>query len=35
MTAELAGLRDLLRSQKVFPDGMPEFDPGAAPDDRA
>jgi pyridoxamine 5'-phosphate oxidase len=33
MTAELVGLRELLRSQKVFPDQMPEFDPNAAPDD--
>jgi pyridoxamine 5'-phosphate oxidase len=33
MTAELAGLRALLRSQKVFPEGMPHFDPDAAPDD--
>jgi pyridoxamine 5'-phosphate oxidase len=33
MTAELAGLRKLLRSQKVFPDRMPGFDPDAAPDD--
>src|SRR5580704_7960990 len=33
MTAEPAGLRELLRSQRVFPAGMPEFDPRAAPDD--
>jgi pyridoxamine 5'-phosphate oxidase len=33
MTAELAGLRELLRSQRVFPDEMPGFDPQAAPDD--
>jgi pyridoxamine 5'-phosphate oxidase len=33
MTAESAGLRELLRSQKVFPNWMPEFDPNAAPDD--
>lgn len=26
-------LRDLLRSQRVFPAGMPEFDPVVAPDD--
>jgi pyridoxamine 5'-phosphate oxidase len=33
MTAELAGLRKLIRSQRVFPDEMPGFDPRAAPDD--
>jgi hypothetical protein len=33
MTAGLAALRELLRSQQVFPDRMPEFDPNAAPDD--
>lgn len=33
MTAEPAGLRELLRSQRVFPDGMPGFDPYEAPDD--
>ena len=33
MAAEPAGLRELLRSQRVFPAGMPEFDPHAAPDD--
>jgi pyridoxamine 5'-phosphate oxidase len=33
MTAEPPGLRELLRSQRVFPDGMPEFDPHAAPGD--
>ena len=33
MAAEPPGLRELLRSQRVFPDGMPEFDPDAAPDD--
>ena len=33
MAAAPPGLRELLRSQRVFPDGMPEFDPGAAPDD--
>jgi pyridoxamine 5'-phosphate oxidase len=33
MTAEFAGLRKLLRSQRVFPDEMPGFDPQAAPDD--
>jgi len=33
MTAEPGGLRELLRSQQVFPAGMPEFDPDAAPDD--
>jgi pyridoxamine 5'-phosphate oxidase len=33
MTAEPGGLRELLRSQQVFPAGMPEFDPDTAPDD--
>jgi hypothetical protein len=33
MTTEPAGLREMLRSQKVFPDWMPEFDPNAVPDD--
>jgi pyridoxamine 5'-phosphate oxidase len=33
MTTELSGLRELLRSQRVFPDEMPGFDPAAAPDD--
>jgi pyridoxamine 5'-phosphate oxidase len=33
MTTEQAGLRELLRSQRVFPDTMPGFDPQAAPDD--
>jgi pyridoxamine 5'-phosphate oxidase len=33
MTAELAGLREMLRSQRVFPDEMPGFDPRTAPDD--
>jgi pyridoxamine 5'-phosphate oxidase len=33
MAAEPPGLRDLLRSQQVFPAGMPEFDPDAVPDD--
>ena len=33
MAAEPAGLRELLRSQRVFPDGMPEFDPDGAPGD--
>ena len=33
MTAELAGLRDMLRGQKVFPAWMPVFDPDTAPDD--
>jgi pyridoxamine 5'-phosphate oxidase len=33
MTAELAGLREMLRSQPVFPDEMPGFDPQTAPDD--
>ena len=33
MTAEPGSPRELLRSQQVFPAGMPEFDPGAAPDD--
>jgi pyridoxamine 5'-phosphate oxidase len=33
MTAEPPSLRELLRSQKVFPEGMPHFDPEAAPDD--
>lgn len=31
MTAESAGLREMLRSQRVFPDQMPAFDPRAAP----
>ena len=33
MAAEPPRLRDLLRSQRVFPAGMPEFDPVVAPDD--
>jgi pyridoxamine 5'-phosphate oxidase len=33
MSAELKGLREMLRSQRVFPDEMPGFDPQAAPDD--
>jgi len=33
MAAETAGLRDLLRSQRVFPDRMPVFDPYAVPGD--
>ena len=33
MAAEPPSLRALLRSQQVFPAGMPEFDPAAAPDD--
>jgi pyridoxamine 5'-phosphate oxidase len=33
MAAEPAGLRELLRSQRVFPDMMPEFDPDRAPGD--
>ena len=33
MTAEPPSLRELLRSQRAFPDGMPEFDPAAAPAD--
>src|SRR5690349_3775052 len=33
MAAETAGLRDLLRSQRVFPAGMPVFDPYAVPGD--
>jgi pyridoxamine 5'-phosphate oxidase len=33
MAAEPPGLRALLRSQQVFPAGMPQFDPAAAPDD--
>ena len=33
MTAEPGSLRELLRSQRVFPATMPGFDPGAAPDD--
>jgi len=33
MAAETAGLRDLLRSQRVFPDRMPVFDPNAVPGD--
>jgi pyridoxamine 5'-phosphate oxidase len=33
MAAETAGLRDLLRSQRVFPTGMPVFDPYAVPGD--
>jgi pyridoxamine 5'-phosphate oxidase len=33
MTTEPAALRQLLRSQRVFPAGMPEFDPYAAPED--
>ena len=33
MTAEPPSLRELLRSQRVFPAGMPEFDPATAPAD--
>jgi len=33
MAAEPAGLRELLRSQRVFPPVLPEFDPHAVPDD--
>jgi pyridoxine/pyridoxamine 5'-phosphate oxidase len=33
MAAAPPRLRDLLRSQRVFPDGMPGFDPYAAPDE--
>ena len=33
MAAELSRLRELLRSQQVFPAGMPDFDPAVAPDD--
>ena len=33
MAAEPPRLRELLRSQQVFPAGMPEFDPAVAPDD--
>src|SRR5215467_5674760 len=33
MAAETAGLRDLLRSQRVFPDRMPVFHPYAVPGD--
>jgi len=33
MTAEPGGLRELLRSQRAFPAGMPGFDPRTAPDD--
>jgi pyridoxamine 5'-phosphate oxidase len=33
MTAEPASRRTLLRSQRVFPDEMPAFDPAMAPDD--
>ena len=33
MATEPPSLRELLRSQRVFPDGMPEFDPHAAPAD--
>jgi len=33
MTAAPGSLRELLRSQRVFPAGMPEFNPQAAPDD--
>ena len=33
MTAELKGLREMLRSQRVFPDEMPDFEPAEAPDD--
>ena len=32
MAAEPPSLRELLRSQRVFPDGMPEFDPDEVPD---
>ena len=33
MAAEPPSLRELLRSQRVFPDGMPVFDPDEVPDD--
>src|SRR6266566_1711991 len=33
MAAEPPSLRELLRSQRVFPDGMPGFDPDEVPDD--
>src|SRR5256885_1544498 len=33
MAAEPPSLRALLRSQRVFPDGMPEFGPAEVPDD--
>jgi pyridoxamine 5'-phosphate oxidase len=33
MAAEPPRLREMLRSQQVFPAGMPEFDPHAVPDD--
>jgi pyridoxamine 5'-phosphate oxidase len=33
VTAEPPSPRELLRSQRAFPDGMPEFDPAAAPAD--
>ena len=33
MAAEPPSLRELLRSQRVFPDGMPEFDPDEVPDE--
>ena len=33
MAAAPPRLRELLRSQRVFPDGLPEFDPDSAPDD--
>ena len=33
MAADFAGLREMLRSQRVFPDQMPGFDPRAAPED--
>ena len=33
MAAEPPRLRELLRSQRVFPAGMPEFNPAVAPDD--
>jgi pyridoxamine 5'-phosphate oxidase len=33
MAAEPPRLRELLRSQQVFPAGMPDFDPAVAPDD--
>ena len=33
MAADFAGLREMLRSQRVFPGQMPGFDPRAAPED--
>ena len=32
MAAEPPRLRELLRSQRLFPDAMPEFDPDEVPD---